>query len=91
MRFPTVNAELLDQHGQFSAFAWPGGYTILYVDAHGNTLCAACATRRYQEEDASAIYYSTYDEGPMLYCDECNADIESSYGDPDEDETSQEG
>jgi len=31
----------------------------------------------------TVIAAGTYDEGPVIQCDHCNADIESSYGDPD--------
>jgi len=33
------------------------------------------------------ITAGTYDEGPTLYCDDCNQEIESSYGDSEEETT----
>lgn len=57
--------------------AWPGGYTIIY-DQEGDELCAACASTYLPTPEAA-----TYDEGPTLCCAECNAELVSSYGDPD--------
>ena len=46
----------------------------------GETLCAVCAA----DPANDAAFCGTYDEGPTIYCDGCNAEIESSYGDPDD-------
>ncbi len=83
---------------KFPAFAWPGGYTILYLTADDGALCAACVNGENGSEVGSddAVYdddtsdpqwtvvaAGQYDEGPTIQCDHCNADIESSYGDPE--------
>lgn len=63
-----------------------GGYTMTYLTEQGNELCAECATRSLyllDEESDPVIAYGTYDEGPVIRCDDCNREIESSYGDPD--------
>jgi hypothetical protein len=57
-------------------FAWPGGYTIAYYTRDGSTLCAECARNKLAEVEAA----DTYDEGPDVQCDGCNATLESSYG-----------
>lgn len=68
--------------GKLPAYAWPGGYTIIYWDKHGSTFCADCAN----QDDCSEpivdgdIYY----EGPVILCDGCNCEIESAYGNPEE-------
>jgi hypothetical protein len=67
---------------ELPAASFPGGYTILYATHQGHVLCNECATK--EAEDIEVV--TTYDEGPDLYCEECNAVIESSYGDPEEDE-----
>lgn len=69
-------------------FAWPGGYTIVYDTNQGSTLCAECATKAILDPDETdrPTEYSTYDEGPTIFCDGCNKELESSYGDPDEPE-----
>jgi hypothetical protein len=71
--------------GAFPKFAWPGGYTLMYLDERDNVLCAECADV-HVEEGGKLNSCGTYDEGPVMYCDECNAEIESSYGDPDEED-----
>ena len=76
--------------GKFPAYAWPGGYTLLYLDRENSTLCADCATTSADDPDEvpqfKPVACDVYYEGPNLYCDQCNAVIESAYGDPDEDE-----
>ena len=68
----------------FSPYAWPGGYTIIFLDVENNLYCADCAKKAYIMEGIELIA-GTYDEGPDMHCDECNAILESSYGDPDQD------
>lgn len=76
----------LNEKGELDAYAWPGGYPILYLDRDNSTLCAKCATESLKDPDevpqfkpvACDIYY----EGPTLQCDQCGTDIESAYGDP---------
>lgn len=66
----------------FTNFTWLGGYSVIFTTDEGDVLCAECAKRRFimdREDVTSDIYY----EGPTMYCDECNREIESSYGDPD--------
>ncbi len=76
-----------DSDGKLPAFAWPGGYTIIYLDRDNSILCADCATKSLDDVDEipqfKPVCSDTYDEGPTLQCDQCNCDLESSYGDPD--------
>lgn len=78
--------------GTFDAYAWPGGYQIIYICADGGILCPDCANGKNGSEastdkdapsdwrmEACDIYY----EGPILPCSHCNTGIESAYGDPD--------
>lgn len=67
----------------FSPYTSLGSYTMLFTDDHCSTYCATCAKQEYFS--GNDITCSTYDEGPTLYCDNCNTPIESSYGDPAED------
>lgn len=79
-------ADWRDEDGKLIAFAWPGGYPIFYLDGDNSTLCPDCANKADQDPDefenfkpvAGDVYY----EGPDLFCDQCNAVIESAYGDP---------
>lgn len=74
----------------FPAYAWLGGYPLIYFDLGGNILCADCATKQYEMETWGEscmpilIGYDVYWEGPTLRCEECNVDIESAYGEPTE-------
>ena len=70
--------------GLFTNYAFPGGYPILYTTDSGDCLCADCAKKVYLDERID-VSCGTYDEGPTMYCDGCNREIESSYGDPEDD------
>ena len=61
------------------AYAWPGGYTLCYLAADSEILCNVCATA--EEEPVEQFVHW---EGEPLYCAECNKEMESSYGIPDE-------
>lgn len=79
----------LDNSGNLPAYTWPGGYPIIYLDHECSVLCAQCATNSFKDEDERPEYKPVdsdiYYEGPTLQCEQCNADIESAYGDPDTD------
>lgn len=86
---PTVNE--LSEGEPLPSYAWPGGYPIIYGDRDNNTLCPACANKlRHDEYGGRPLWYDVHWEGPALHCDECNAVIESAYGDPDEEENERE-
>ena len=72
-------SEIRDDYGLLPAYAWPGGYPIFYLDRDNSTLCPDCANA----DESGAEAWDTYLEGPTIHCDECNAEIESAYGDPD--------
>lgn len=93
-RCGTDHAGMPDKFPQYGH----GSYTILYQCADGGELCAACVNGENGSEVGSddAVYddgtsdpqwtvvsAGPYYEGPVIQCDHCNADIESSYGDPD--------
>jgi len=69
--------------GTLPAFAWPGGYQMLYVTRDGSAICPACANRDVDDSQA-VVAGDVYWEGPDLPCDDCDAMIPSAYGDPDE-------
>lgn len=83
-----INA-MKDENGKLISYAWPGGYPVYYIDKDGSVLCPDCAQKSLDDPDelpnfkpiAGDVYY----EGPVIYCEQCNAEIESAYGDPDED------
>jgi hypothetical protein len=73
-------------NGKFPAYAWPGGYPIIYVTTDGSVLCADCATEDMAEGDGtlSVAGADVHYEGPSEFCADCNVEIESAYGDPTE-------
>jgi len=77
-----------DSDGKLPAYAWPGGYPLMYLDRDNSTLCADCATKAMDDPDEVPQFKprscDVYYEGPTMQCDQCNADIESAYGDPSE-------
>ena len=61
-----------------------GGYPIIYVlERTGDYLCNKCAGTSDEDYDGKLLS-DVYWEGPTVYCDGCNAEIESAYGDPDD-------
>jgi hypothetical protein len=76
--------------GQLPAFTSFGCYTLIYLTRANDVLCADCATAALDDpdEDDKPVICGTYDEGPPETCANCNKQIESSYGDPDETEGS---
>lgn len=68
------------------------GYPLVYYTGDGSPLCADCATaeldeeRGYRGRGGDLEFVDTYWEGPTLFCENCNAELESAYGDPDEPE-----
>ena len=70
-------------NGELPAYAWPGGYPLVYFTRDGMTICPACANKKTDQSQA-AIAADIYWEGPPLACDDCGQEIESAYGDLDE-------
>lgn len=75
-----------DEDGKFTAYAWPGGYTVYHVCDDGGCLCAKCANdpKNPVHTDApddgwriigSGINY----EDDALTCDHCGEAIPASY------------
>lgn len=88
-----------EELGRYPAYAWPGGYPIIYVTADNSVLCPDCAnggngceaseTSEYKQDRLVAM--DVYWEGPVIQCDHCQGLIESAYGDPDEPEEIRDG
>lgn len=82
----------IDSDGKLSAYAWPGGYPIIYVTRDSGTLCPKCANGEngseasiHDEGDPSwhIVAQQIHWEGAPETCDHCNAKVESAYGDPE--------
>ena len=67
----------------FVSYAFPGGYPVLYLNDSGDTFCAECAAKVFLSEGQD-IHAECYYEGPSIHCDKCNKEIESAYGDPED-------
>lgn len=63
------------------AYAWPGGYPMFYVDKDNHVLCNDCADKCRE----NIQFYDLNWEDDSLFCDICNAHIESAYGEESED------
>jgi hypothetical protein len=72
-------------------YAWPGGYPLVFVTKDGGCLCAKCAKENivlctgpdeegYSDPQWRVDAYDINYEDTSLYCDNCNALIESAYG-----------
>ena len=77
---------LLNDKNELTAYAWPGGYPVLYLDQNNETLCAKCATKDLNDPENKPATYFVHYEGPSEFCAECNAEVESAYGDPEQQE-----
>lgn len=79
-------------------YAWPGGYQLNALMADGEYMCHECICNEdevFQDDSkvdtdewrfiAADIHY----EGPSLYCANCGKELKSEYGDPWEDEESE--
>ena len=80
-------AEIRDSKGNLPAFAWPGGYPVVYMAKDNGIHCPKCANdykagRDNQEQLESVAYFIHY-EGPAEQCEHCNALIDSAYGVPE--------
>lgn len=79
--------ELL-KDGSLPAYAWPGGYPILYLDGDNSVICAECATRSL-DDAVESFRPNTWDvhyEGPAEFCEDCGKEIPSAYGNPEGEE-----
>lgn len=78
-------------------FAWPGGYTLLYVFTQSNehlVLCWECAMKATQGIENKSEEYEGYKqigsyinwEGESSWCDDCGVELPSEYGNPNKEE-----
>lgn len=73
-------------------FAFPGGYSILYLAEDGGIFCADCARGENGSDAAigsddpqwNIVDAYVHWEGPPTHCDHCAKVCESEYGDPDD-------
>ena len=75
-------------------FAFPGGYPKVLIMADSDCLCSKCAkdnyrlisdsTRNNNRDGWGEHGFDIHWEGEPLVCANCNAEIESAYGIPEE-------
>jgi hypothetical protein len=84
----TTLSEIRQADGKLPAYAWPGGYPIVYLAKDNGILCPTCANAytpdRDNQDQLEPVAYFVHYEGPAEQCENCNATIESAYGDPDQ-------
>jgi hypothetical protein len=73
------NVRAMLHEGGLPSWAWPGGYPILYIDHDGETICPKCANDDDWSDKAIVGYFVHYEGEPEI-CANCNAQIESAYG-----------
>ena len=79
-------------------FAFPGGYQLNAIMGDGERMCHTCVTTEDQvfegenepfyneDKDWQFLGVEIYWEGPPIQCANCNKELRSEYGDPDEPE-----
>lgn len=85
-----MNTKQLKEEIRAGAYAWPGGYPKFAVTSDGECLCCACVVKEYKQilyavkhqlRDGWRVdWFDINWEDQDLYCDNCNAHIESAYG-----------
>lgn len=82
-----------NENGTLPAYAWPGGYPIYYLFADGEVCCPDCAngengSQAHEDRDGDhdwlLVGQQVHYEGETLACVHCNRQIESAYGNPNE-------
>lgn len=67
------------EDGTLPAFAFPGGYPLLYLTQAGLTVCPECANDTEKGEGDPVVAADANWEDPLLYCDDCGERIPSAY------------
>lgn len=62
---------------------FPGGYPLVYVSSYGNVYCAECAKNLIIDPYEDLTDYFPHMEGDPIVCEDCGTEIESAYGDPE--------
>ena len=75
-----------DEQGKLPAFAWPGGYPVIYITRDGDVICPDCANDDSVNQDQAPIAFDVFYEGSPQACADCGTPIESAYGDPETDD-----
>ena len=71
--------------GQLPYYTSIGGYPLFYVDKENSALCPTCANELNDSSQFAIVDYDINYEDSNLYCDQCSKQIQSAYGDDDDD------
>jgi hypothetical protein len=69
-------------------YSFPGAYPLFYIDGENSVLCPACATKALSDYICPKFRPIACDanlEDTELFCDSCSSQIESAYGEQDQD------
>lgn len=83
MTSPKVTEFQQANNGVLPAYAWPGGYPIVYYCEDAAEVCPTCAqlvVTTAEQWSFEIIDYDVYWEGETIHCSHCNKPIESAYG-----------
>lgn len=75
------------ENGKVQSYAFPGGYPIHYITADNGVLCPDCVNKNMKllndkhDKQWYVVDAEINCEDNSLYCDNCNKQIESAYGD----------
>jgi hypothetical protein len=75
-----------DEDGRLSAWVFPGGYPLYYMDGEGDPLCVTCARMieadgpEFWDENLMPQWSSINYEDTFLECSQCYGPIDSAYG-----------
>ncbi len=77
--------EIRREDGTYPTYVWPGGYPFYYITKDGGVFCPKCVNENLElvEGDDPQWRIVAYDinyEDDDLYCDNCNEQVESAYG-----------
>lgn len=70
----------VNKKGKLPEFSFPGLYPIYYVTSQNNVLCFNCATKEPENIANNYIHW----EGSSFFCNNCNEEIKSAYGEVEE-------
>jgi hypothetical protein len=79
---PEMMEELTMKDGSLRSFSSVGGYPIFYMDSEDCVFCAPCA--KEEISDGATMARAEVNWESTMYCDRCSSEIESAYGEPDD-------
>jgi hypothetical protein len=97
MHKPLDLTPYLLESGKVQSYAWPGGYPMYFLMQDCETICPDCvnANRKLidaafadEDEQWNVIAVDVNWEDGSMQCCNCNKKIESAYGEPEDDASS---